>query len=47
MMPMSAPHPTDGQNLRPAVAVASAARGNSSTNKSPSSATARVTATQR
>ena len=34
-MPISAPHPTVGQNFRPAAAVASAARGNSSTNKKP------------
>ena len=46
-MPISAPHPTVGQNLRPAAAVASAARGNSSTNRNPSKATESVTAIHR
>ena len=46
-MPMSAPHPTVGQNLRPAAAVASAARGNSSTNSRPRMATDTVTAIHR
>src|SRR5262249_25516486 len=43
-MPTSAPHPNDGHTLRPAATVASAARGNNSTNSKPRMATETVTA---